>query len=169
MKYIASVQSKDFLVEIDLDHHITVDGKPFDVDLKRIGTLPVFSLLLNKASHEVVAEELQGNTYRIMIGGEVLEVRVEDERWRRLNQARDLLAVQGGELQLKAPIPGLVVKVLVAEDEAVHAGQSLVILEAMKMENDLKAPRASIIGQVKVKPGDRVDQGQVLLTLHGEA
>ena len=80
MKYIASVQSKDFLVEIDLDHHITVDGKPFDVDLKRIGTLPVFSLLLNKASHEVVAEELQGNTYRIMIGGEVLEVRVEDER-----------------------------------------------------------------------------------------
>ena len=137
------------LVEIDLDHHITVDGKPFDVDLKRIGTLPVFSLLLNKASHEVVAEELQGNAYRIMIGGEVLEVRVEDERWRRLNQARDLLAVQGGELQLKAPIPGLVVKVLVAEDEAVHAGQSLVILEAMKMENDLIAAPSQFVAPLR--------------------
>lgn len=169
MKYIASIDGKDFLVEIDLDNRVTVDGKAVDVDLKRIGTLPVFSLLLDKASHEVVAEELRGDAYRVIIGGEALEVRVEDERWRRLNQARDLLAVSGGELQLKAPIPGLVVKVLVAEDDAVHAGQSLVILEAMKMENDLKAPRASIIGHVKVKPGDRVDQGQVLLTLHGEA
>ena len=162
MKYIASVQSKDFLVEIDLDHHITVDGKPFDVDLKRIGTLPVFSLLLNKASHEVVAEELQGNTYRIMIGGEVLEVRVEDERWRRLNQARDLLAVQGGELQLKAPIPGLVTRLLISQGDKVEAGQPLLVLEAMKMENQICAPRAGTIGQLSVAAGQNVTLHMVM-------
>ncbi len=168
MKYIASIENNDFLIEIHPDNRITLDGKPLDVDLKRIGALPVFSLLVDRASYEVVAEELRGNAYRVMIGGEVLEVRVEDERWRRLSQTHDLLAVQGGEIQVKAPIPGLVVKVLVAENETVHVGQSLVILEAMKMENDLKAPRAAVIGQLKVKPGDRVDQGQVLLTLRGE-
>jgi biotin carboxyl carrier protein len=97
-----------------------------------------------------------------------MTVRVEDERWRRLRQAKGL-DTAGGELALKAPIPGLVVKVLIADGEQVHTGQSLVILEAMKMENDLRAPRAATVGHVKVKPGDRVEQGQVLLTLQADA
>ena len=37
MKYIESIDGKDFLVEIDLDNRVTVNGKPVDVDLKRIG------------------------------------------------------------------------------------------------------------------------------------
>ncbi len=169
MRYIATIEGRDFLVEIDADQRVSVDGKVVDVDLKRIGALPVFSLLLNNASHEVVAEELRGSIYRVILGGEALEVHVEDERWRRLSQTQDLLGAHGGELQIKAPIPGLVVKVLAVEGESVRAGQSLVILEAMKMENDLKAPRAGVIGQVKTQPGDRVDQGQVLLTMQSEA
>lgn len=168
MKYIAVVEGVEYVVEIDPDNRVFVNDELVEVDLKRIGKLPVYSLLINNASREVVAEELPGNDFRVIIGGDAMTVRVEDERWRRLRQAKGL-DTAGGELALKAPIPGLVVKVLIADGEQVHTGQSLVILEAMKMENDLRAPRAATVGHVKVKPGDRVEQGQVLLTLQADA
>lgn len=168
MKYIAVVEGVEYAVEIDPDNRVFVNDELVEVDLKRIGKLPVYSLLLNNASREVVAEELPGNDFRVIIGGDAMTVRVEDERWRRLRQAKGL-DTAGGDLALKAPIPGLVVKVLIADGEQVHTGQSLVILEAMKMENDLRAPRAATVGHVKVKPGDRVEQGQVLLTLQADA
>ena len=167
MKYIAIVEGVEFTVEIDPDNRVFVNDELVDVDLRRIGKLPVFSLLINNASREVVAEELPGNDFRVIIGGDAMTVRVEDERWRRLRQAKGLDPA-GGDLALKAPIPGLVVKVLVTDGDTVHTGQSLVLLEAMKMENDLRSPRAAIVGNVKVKPGDRVDQGQVLITLLAE-
>lgn len=168
MKYIAVVEGIEYAVEIDPDNRVFVNDELVEVDLKRIGKLPVYSLLINNASREVVAEELPGNDFRVIIGGDAMTVRVEDERWRRLRQAKGL-DTAGGDLALKAPIPGLVVKVLIADGEQVHTGQSLVILEAMKMENDLRAPRAATVGHVKVKPGDRVEQGQVLLTLQADA
>jgi biotin carboxyl carrier protein len=168
MKYIAVVEGVEYAVEIDPDNRVFVNDELVEVDLKRIGQLPVYSLLINNASREVVAEELPGNDFRVIIGGDAMTVRVEDERWRRLRQAKGL-DTAGGELALKAPIPGLVVKVLIADGEQVHTGQSLVILEAMKMENDLRAPRAATVGHVKVKPGDRVEQGQVLVTLQADA
>lgn len=168
MKYIAIVEGVEYVVEIDADNQVFVNDELVEVDLKRIGKLPVYSLLLNNVSREVVAEELPGNDFRVIIGGDAMTVRVEDERWRRLRQAKGL-DIAGGELALKAPIPGLVVKVLVSQGEQVHTGQSLVILEAMKMENDLRAPRAATVAQVKVQPGDRVDQGQVLVTLQADA
>ncbi len=164
MKYIAVVEDVEYTVEIDHDNQVFVNDERVEVDLKRIGKLPVYSLLINNASREVVAEELPGNNFRVIIGGDAMTVRVEDERWRRLRQAKGL-DMADGELALKAPIPGLVVKVLVQEGEQVQTGQSLVILEAMKMENDLRAPRAATVAHVKVKPGERVDQGQVLVTL----
>lgn len=167
MKYIAAVEGVEYTVEIDADNRVFVNDELVDVDLRRIGALPVYSLLINNASREVVAEELPGNDFRVIIGGDAMTVRVEDERWRRLRQAKGL-DTAGGELALKAPIPGLVVKVLVNDGDEVHTGQSLVILEAMKMENDLRAPRAAIVAHVKAKPGDRVDQGQVLITLQAE-
>lgn len=168
MKYIAIVEGVEYVVEIDADNQVFVNDERVEVDLKRIGKLPVYSLLLNNVSREVVAEELPGNDFRVIIGGDAMTVRVEDERWRRLRQAKGL-DTAGGDLALKAPIPGLVVKVLIADGEQVHTGQSLVILEAMKMENDLRAPRAATVAQVKVQPGDRVDQGQVLVTLQADA
>lgn len=73
---------------------------------------------------------------------------------------------EGGEFQLKAPMPGLVVSVLVNEGDAVEKGQVLVVLESMKMQNELKAPRPGTVGRVRVKAGETVEQKQTLLSVH---
>ncbi|QLQ05831.1 MAG: hypothetical protein HZY76_07005 [Anaerolineae bacterium] len=96
MKYIAVVEDVEYTVEIDHDNQVFVNDERVEVDLKRIGKLPVYSLLINNASREVVAEELPGNNFRVIIGGDAMTVRVEDERWRRLRQAKGLDMADGG-------------------------------------------------------------------------
>ena len=90
---------------------------------------------------------------------------MQDERSRRLNQARKMPSLPAGEMAVAAPIPGLVVKVLVAAGDAIEEGQPLVILEAMKMENEIRSMRPGVVKSVEVAPGQRVEQNAVLIVL----
>ncbi|NPA90352.1 MAG: acetyl-CoA carboxylase biotin carboxyl carrier protein subunit [Chloroflexi bacterium] len=103
--------------------------------------------------------------YRVLLGGVLYNVQVEDERRRRLLAGRSKPAAPVGDMHVKAPIPGLIVKVEVEVGQHVRADQPLVILEAMKMENEIRAPQAGIVREVRVSPGDSVEQGAVLVVL----
>ena len=72
---------------------------------------------------------------------------------------------EGGELPIRAPMPGLIVDVRVEVGEIVDAGQTLIILESMKMENELKAPRAGMVHAINAHPGDNVEQNKTLVTI----
>lgn len=167
MKYFATVN--DLVYEIDIDHHgrVTVDGQELAADMKLVGRRHLHSLLLDNASYEIVldTEEEKRNLYTVMVSGLQYDVKVQDERSRRLALVDRSLRPPEGELLIKAPIPGLVVKVPVASGQEVGEGETLVILEAMKMENELRAPRAGITHDVRVAPGDQVALGQVLLAI----
>ena len=165
MKYVATIDGQSYTIEIDNPGQIIIDGEDRAVDLRQVGKLSLYSLLMDNASYEVVVEDEGHNTCRVMIGGELYEVRVEDERTRRLALANRKPNPPSGELAIKAPIPGLVVKIPVEPGEAVRAGQSVVILEAMKMENELRTPRIGTVHEIRVAIGDKVDQGQVLVTI----
>jgi len=93
------------------------------------------------------------------------EIKVEDEREKRLRAAAGAGVSEGGEFHLKAPMPGLVVSLQVEEGQEIKKGQVLLILESMKMQNELKAPRDGIVGRIKVKAGESVEQKQTLLSL----
>jgi len=177
LKYITSItptgsplgDGRTFEIEVEDNGLIRVDGHDFQADLRRIGDIGLYSLLLDGRSYEVHVQETERNGFRIMVsskGYEGYEVEVLDERTYRLSQARGGLGGGAGDSAVKAPIPGLVVKVLVQEGQEVQAGQSLVILEAMKMENELRAPRPGTVATIKVKPGNSVNQGETLITLH---
>ncbi len=167
MKYYATVDEQTF--EISIDHHgrIVFDGIELNVDIKAIGGRQLYSLLLNNASHEVVldSDTAQRNLYNILVGGQRYQVRVQDERSRRLSLADRNLKAPEGELVIKAPIPGLVVKVLATPGQQIVEGEALLILEAMKMENELRAPRNGVIHEVRVEARMQVAQGQALLSL----
>lgn len=173
MKYFATIEDRTF--EIDIDHHgrITVDGVELAADMKLVGGQHLYSLLLDSDSYEIVldtdAEQPraagQRSPYGVMVKGIRYEVKVQDERSRRLALVDRNLRAPEGELAVKAPIPGLVVKVPIVADQEVAEGETLVILEAMKMENELRAPRAGTVHEVRVAPGSQVALGQVLLTL----
>jgi biotin carboxyl carrier protein len=167
MKYFANVN--DHTYEIDIDHHgrVTVDGVELAADLKLVEGRHLYSLLLDNASYEVVLDpEVQGrNQYDVLAGGVRYQVKVQDERSRRLSLVDRRLRTPDGELIIKAPIPGLITRLPVEPGQTLAEGETLVILEAMKMGNELRSPRAGVVHDVRVKLGDQVALGQVLVTL----
>ncbi|MCL4827664.1 MAG: DUF2118 domain-containing protein [Caldilinea sp.] len=103
--------------------------------------------------------------YTVTIRSGQFQVQVQDERSRRLNQARKMPTLPEGELAITAPIPGLVVKTLVNPGDQVEEGQPLVILEAMKMENEIRSIRSGVVKSIVASPGQRVEQNAVLIVL----
>ena len=167
MKYFATVDEITYEISVDGPDQVTVNGVPLETDMERIGRLDLYSLLMDNISHEVYVE-VEGeprNSYSVLVEGARYNVKVQDERTRRMALADRSLKPPAGELMIRAPIPGLVVKVAVMPNQEVAEGETLVILEAMKMENELRAPRAGAVHEVRVAPGDQVSLGQVLVSV----
>ncbi len=166
MKYATTLNNKTYLIEINDDHHVTLDGVEFTVDFESVSNQPVYSLIINGQSYEAYVSEAEAvDEWQVLIHGALHTVRVEDEREKRLRAAAGGAVAASGEFNLKAPMPGLIVAVPVSEGQAVEKGDILVILESMKMQNELKCPRTGTITRVKVKGGDSVEHHQVLVTV----
>ena len=164
MKYITTIDDKEFLVEIIDDRHVAIDGKVVEVDFESVETQPVFSLIVDGKSYE--AYVYQGEEgLEVLIKGQLYHSNVEDERERRLRAASSGSVVESGPFHLKAPMPGLVVAVSVAQGQEVKKGEVLLILESMKMQNELKSPRDGIVDRIQVEAGDSVEQRQKLLSV----
>ncbi|MFT5143438.1 MAG: biotin carboxyl carrier protein [Rhodothermales bacterium] len=68
-------------------------------------------------------------------------------------------------LDVHAPMPGLVLKVMVEVGQHVAVGDGLVVLEAMKMENELRSGAAGIVTAILVKEGDAVGKSAPLIQI----
>jgi biotin carboxyl carrier protein len=164
MKYITTVEDRQFLVEIIDEKHVSVDGKVYEVDFESVSGQPVYSLILDGKSHESYVAQ-GDNDWQVLIRGRLYPVTVEDEREKRLRSAAGGGVAETGEFHLRAPMPGLVVTILVGEGQEIKKGQVLLILESMKMQNELKSPRDGTIGRIRVKAGETVEQKQTLLSV----
>ena len=165
MKYVTTIDNQEFEIEVVDEHHIRIGERLLQVDFESVSGQPVFSLILDGKSYEAFV--YQGDEdWDVLLRGRQYQVKVEDERERRLKAAGGAGAAEGGEFHLKAPMPGLVVAILVEEGQEVKKGQVLVILESMKMQNELKSPRDGTISHIKVKAGESVEQKQILLNMH---
>jgi biotin carboxyl carrier protein len=164
MRYVTTINDTEYIVEVIDEKHISINGQVMEVDFESVSGQPVYSMLIDGDSYEAYVypgeEELQ-----VLLLGRQYQVRVEDERERRLKTAGGGETGSGGEFQLKAPMPGLVVAIPVQENQEVEKGQVLVILESMKMQNELKAPRAGTVQRIKVKTGETVEQKQALMSI----
>lgn len=164
MKYITTVNDQEYIIEIDHDHEILVNGISYEVDFTQLPEGDVLSLLLNHRSLEAVVE-VQDDTWNVLIKGELYTVKVQDERAYRLAKARGNVADVTGEAVIKSPMPGIIIAVPVVEGQPVKKGDQVVILESMKMENELRAPRDGVVGRIHVEPGASVEKDQVLATI----
>ena len=164
MRYITTVEGKQFLVEIIDEKHISVDGKVYEVDFESVSGQPVYSLIVDGKSHEAYAAQNE-DSWQVLLRGRLYPITVEDEREKRLRSAAGGGVAETGEFHLKAPMPGLIVAIPVSEGQKVTKGQVLLILESMKMQNELKSPRDGTVGRVRVKAGETVEQKQTLLSV----
>ena len=164
MKYITTIDEKEFLIEIIDDRHLSIDGKIVEVDFESVESQPVFSLIVDGKSYEAYVYQGEEDI-EILVKGRLYHSSVVDERERRLRAASDDGVAISGPYHLKAPMPGLVVGVSVEEGQEIKKGDVLLILESMKMQNELKSPRDGIVGRIEVMAGDSVEQRQKMLSV----
>ena len=164
MKYVTTLNEKTYIIEINDDRHVTVDGVRYDIDFVPIGGQSLYSMLFNGESIEGFVDEGEEGL-QVLLRGVLYDVQVADEREERLKRQSGAVAGPSGEYKLKSPMPGLIVAVPVAEGQTVQKGDNLIILESMKMQNELKSHRDGTVKSVKVKAGDSVEQNQVLVTV----
>jgi biotin carboxyl carrier protein len=165
MKYVATIEDKELIVEVIDDRHIRVGDRLLEVDFESVSGQPVFSLIVDGKSFEAFVYPGDDDNWQVLLKGRQLSVKVEDEREKRLRVAGGSAVAEGAEYHMRAPMPGLVVSVNVEEGQEVSKGQVLVVLESMKMQNELKAARGGTVSRIRVKPGETVEQKQTLLTV----
>lgn len=166
MKYVTTVNDKEFMIEVVDDQHVRIGDRLIQVNFEPVSGQPVFSLIMDGKSYESFVYEGEEDSLQVLLRGRLFQVKVEDEREKRLRVAAGGGVSESGEFLMKAPMPGLVVALSVEEGQEVEKGQVLVILESMKMQNELKAPRAGKIGRIRVKAGESVEQKQTMLSIH---
>ena len=164
VKYIATIGDRSIEIDINEQGEILADGERLEVDFHSVADEPVYSMLLNGRSFEASVSASEA-AVEVLLRGQLILVMVEDERQRLLRESTAAGPVEEGEINLAAPMPGMVVAVPVEVGQDVEKGANLIILESMKMQNELKAPREGRVSGIRVSPGDSVDQDQVLLTL----
>jgi len=164
MKYHATVDNREYVIDIDDDNNIIVDDKPVRADILQVGPLGLFSLLVDHESYELVVKE-QRFGYCVTLGSNTYAVEVTDERTLRLDAGRSQLTTPSGDRFIKAPIPGLIVNILVKEGDEIGANQPVIILEAMKMENELRSSGAGTVGEIMFEVGESVEQGAELMQI----
>ena len=164
MKYQTLVNGQTFDIEINEDGRILVNGEVRAVDFRALRQGELYSMLLDHRSYEAVVDE-RDDLYHVLLAGDMYDVQVTDGRSRRLASAFMAFGDTGGEVSIRAPMPGLIVRVPVSEGEPVSKGQTVAILESMKMENELKSPRDGTVHHIHAKAGDNVEQNKVLVTI----
>ena len=164
MKYITTLDGKEYLIEIIDEHHVSINGRVQEVDFESVSGQPVYSLIIDGKSYESYVYETEEG-WQVLTRGRQYNLTVEDEREKRLRAAAGSGVAESGEYHMKAPMPGLVVSISVREGDKVEKGQVILILESMKMQNERKSPKAGTVGRIRVKQGETVEQRQALLSV----
>lgn len=163
MKYITTINDKQFEIEIGNDGRVLVNGEPREVDFLPLEP-SLYSIIMNNQSLQVVVGEDDG-VYDVMMRGRRYEGKVLDERAQLMLMRGGLGESDSGEITIRSPMPGLVVAIPVTEGDAVVKGQTVIILESMKMQNELKSPRDGVVQRISVAPGESVEQKKILITI----
>ena len=71
----------------------------------------------------------------------------------------------GKNIQVTAPMQGVIIKVLVQEGTTIQKSQPIVVLEAMKLENEIYAPEGGVVTKIAVTPGQNVNNKQLLFVI----
>ena len=164
MKYITTIASHEYNVDILDEHRVMVDGVTYQVDFVPVGDQPVYSLVVDGKSFDAHVYQNE-DIWQVVFRGTLFSAIVEDEREKRLRAALAGKVAMHADFHLKAPMPGMVVSIPVQEGQMVQKGDVLLILESMKMQNELRSPRDGKVTRVRVKVGDRVEQKETMLSV----
>jgi len=138
-----------------------------------------YKFKINGNQYEVEILDIDGDIAKIEVNGTMYDVEIQPvaSKGKTAPVSPRPKAVPVGEtappppagtgrnLEIRAPLPGVIVQVPVREGDEVKAGQTLFTLETMKMENAIKAEKPGRIVAVKIIPGQSVLQDEILIVM----
>ena len=101
----------------------------------------------------------------LLINGKRVRVRWHLTVERYLERVTRPRRSASNELELRAPMPGLIREVRLQVGDRVSAGTPALVIEAMKMENLLFVAGEGVVEAIFVSPGTAVEKGALLLRL----
>jgi pyruvate carboxylase len=101
------------------------------------------------------------------LNGQPRRVKVPDRAHGASGSAARRKAEPGNELQVAAPMPGVISTVAISAGQEIKAGDVLVSIEAMKMETAIHAERDGKVAEVLVRTGDQIDAKDLLVVYAG--
>ena len=164
MKYVTTIQGREYNIDIIDEHQVSVDGVTYQVDFMQVGDQPVYSLVVDGKSFDAHVYPNE-DTWQVLFHGSLFTASVEDEREKRLRASLAGKVAEHEDFHLKAPMPGMVVSIPVQEGQEIQKDDVLVVLESMKMQNELRSPRDGRVIRVRVKAGDRVEHKETMLSV----
>ena len=164
MKYVTTIDGREYIVDILDEHRVSVDGVTYQMDFMPVGDQPVYSLVVDGQSFDAHVYPNE-DTWQVLFHGTRFTASVEDEREKRLRAALAGRVAEHEDYHLKAPMPGMVVSIPVQEGQMIQKGEVLVVLESMKMQNELRSPRDGKVTRLRVKIGDRVELKETMLSV----
>jgi biotin carboxyl carrier protein len=170
------------------EYKITLDEKPFDVEVKKLdegGLLIVkvadqsftmkptpaedgswivndttsdYAVKVRRRAGKAVVLEINGQEHEI----EWERVKKQETAKKSSSSSQTGLRVAGG---IYPPMPGKITEVRVKTGDTVRAGQTVCILEAMKMFNELKTDAKGTVKEVNVEVGTMVSPTDLLVLI----
>jgi biotin carboxyl carrier protein len=178
-----------------MKREITVDGKPWQIDISECAVGSPFKVKVNDKSREVLLEQApDSKSFTLKVDKEsyLIELPIVDRNApftvkvnnvpfkvelkravpKMLATAPAFVLDQApksakaaSEGAVVAPMAGKIISVRVKKGDAVKTGAVLCVLEAMKMENEITAAKSGVVKEVMVQDGRAVNEGDVLVIL----
>ncbi|MFQ5825031.1 MAG: acetyl-CoA carboxylase biotin carboxyl carrier protein subunit [bacterium] len=167
MKFFARANNKSYEIEVDdFTENFTVHlgNKLIKAELQRVSQEGLYSLLVDNRSYQLFIEE-NSQGCEVIINGRRFLVELEDEKTRLLQSLIKTDKKSKGQMEVKAPMPGLIAKIEVEEGQKIKKGDGLLIIEAMKMENEIRANVGGVVKKVLTKEKESVEKDMILMVI----
>jgi acetyl/propionyl-CoA carboxylase alpha subunit len=141
-----------------------IDGREVQPDICEISDSQ-FHIIKDNRSYRLSVIDISGDKKELTlnINGSNYKLNIKDKFDVLLEKLGLDAALTAGEVDLKAPMPGLVLETIVKAGDEFTTGEPLLILEAMKMENVIKATFDGKVKKLNVNQGDAVEKNQILI------
>ena len=163
-------------------YRITVNGKPYDVEIEDLDATPV-QVQINGKSFEVAISDssparasaqvtqrdeppIEMGSYVPAVTATYQEIDLDEPDSQAGEPGPAAQSVAKDALTVSAPMPGTILDIAVKAGDRVAQGDTLCNLEAMKMKSPIRSPGKGIVAQILISEGQNVGYGEVLFTLH---
>jgi biotin carboxyl carrier protein len=164
-EFVVTVNEKKKPVNILNDTELKIDDKRYGYEISHVHN-NTYLLKCGNNYFEIVADKVNNEHFSLLLNGyhfdAVVRTTLQEKAIRLLEEAQTSAHFQ---VEVKAPMPGMILKVKKKQGEVISKGESVIILEAMKMENDLRAPASGTITGIKVEEGKAVEKGVILFSI----